>query len=70
MRFLFQLHEYFETMKWIQIKSRFGDKTWKDLDPNELRRQLGDKQWSERTFNLTVKHLVGYEPPEQLVPKY
>ncbi|MCJ1249352.1 hypothetical protein MMC30_006575 [Trapelia coarctata] len=69
-RFLFQLHEYFEGIKWLMITSRFGDKANGDLDPKKLRRILGDRQWSDRTFNITAKNLVGREPPEQMVPKY
>ena len=68
MRFLFQLHEYFERMKWLQITSRIWDKTSKRLNANEIRELLGDGQWSDRTFTVRQRDIAGYPVPEHVLP--
>ena len=43
---LYKLHDLYEKKKWIEISSRFFDKTGKRIDPGKLQDQLGDAAWS------------------------
>ena len=70
MKFLFELHEYFEGIKWLQITSRFWDKVGKRIEPLELRAKLGDRKWSDRTFTITPRDLEGRQMPEAAMPQF
>ena len=46
MMYLYKLHDLYEGKKWTEISSKFFDKTGKRMDPEKLRKEMGDPVWS------------------------